>query len=212
MKTEFDDAPKTPPGTIITLEEVTIVRSSARTFVKGVVPHLPMLAKYSAPALGFVLLVAQHWYGKAETEHRVDVGYGTLAPASIEQAKEIKELKAAVAQLADSVAVQARLALASRPGFDDKGKPETTAAATTRKRRGPSHVAPPADPTIVKKVQEDAAKNQALKARLVVESPAQVVVPAKLPAEVPKPPEWPPPIPVQQSDQPATGAAGATGN
>jgi hypothetical protein len=151
----------------------------------------------------------------AETEHKVEVGYETLAPASREQAEEIKELKRAVAQLADSVALQARLALASRPGFDDKGKPEASAPAAAQRHRA-HPAAPPADPKIVKQVQEDAAKNAALKARLVVERPAQLAVPATLPAEVPKPQpapaapkspgqEWPPPVPAQ----PAGGAAGA---
>ena len=71
-------------------------------------------------------------------------------------------------------------------------------------------VAPPADPAIVRQVQVDAAKNQALKLRIVVEKPAAPSVPATLPVEVPKPAatvpaaqappsaqEWPPPIPMQ---------------
>ena len=201
----FHDPDKTPPGTIITQQEVTIVRRSARTFVKGVVPHLPALARYSAPALGFVLLVAQHWYGKADTEHKVKVGYETLAPNTVSPG-EIAEIKRALAQLADSVALQARLALASRPGFDDKGKPEAPAAEAKKQRGRARPVAPPADPAIVKKVQEDAAKNQTLKASLVTEKPAQLAVPAHLPDEVPRKPDWPPPVPPQAPGQEADAA------
>lgn len=203
---EFERVEKTPADALITDGERKIVFVALRTLIKVTVPLLPKFALVAGPALALLLAAAQHWSGKAETDHKIAVGYETLAPASREQAEEIAELKKAVAQLADSVALQARLALASRPGFDDKGKPEAPAAKKQRGRARPA--APPADPTIVKRVQEDAAKNQALKARLVVEKPAAPVVPKELPAEVPKPQaapapvvqkipgqEWPPPVP-----------------
>lgn len=189
-----------PPAPLLTPIEQGIVKDSVRTFVKGIVPHLPALAKFGGPAAGFVLLFAQHWVGKAETEHKVDVGYQTTADVVIHQAEEIAELKRAVAQLADSNALQARLALASRPGFDDKGKPETRVVVASHARRAAHPASPPADPTLVKKVVEDAKKNAALQARLVVESHAAVALPHTLPSEVPKPvaEPWPPPVPVVQ--------------
>lgn len=198
---------KTPSAVLVTPAEKVVVRGALRTFIKEIVPHLPEIAKYAGPALvGFILTTAHTWANKAETEHKVKVGYETLAPAAREQGEEIVELKRAVAQLADSVALQAHLALASRPGFDNKGKPEPPAVIAANKKRAKPHpAAPPADPVIVKQVQVDAAKNQALKARLVVERPASLPVPPTLPAEVPKPQvvappasppqEWPPPVP-----------------
>lgn len=211
--TEFDASEKTPANALITNGQRKIVIIAVRAFFGATVPLLPKLALAAGPAIVALLLgTFQHWSGKAETEHKTTVAYGTLEQGVNDHAAKIASLQKAVSELAASVALQAQLALASQPGFDAKGKPESApvAAASAAKKRRARGVAPPADPTIIKKVQEDAAKNQALKAKLAAPVPPAVVVPKELPAEVPKPAtppapksngaEWPPPVPVQSPE------------
>jgi len=178
-------------------------------FLSWLTPHLmPVVKAWLPPFLALLAAAAQHWAGKAETDKKLGVSYETLAPATNTHAKEIEDLKKSVVQLADSVQVLQALALANRPGFSALGTPEKPAAVKPRARH--AAVLPAADPRLVKKLQDNEAKNLKLTAHLKAEVPPAPAVPTTLPAEVPQvraavpppapsPPaqEWPPPVPAQ---------------
>lgn len=155
-----------------------LVNEPARRF--GV--HWVPLAKYVCGPLGAVLIAwIQHSSGKADSDHKTAVGYETLAPATNEHSDEIKELKSHVAQLAESVKALGDLAVAGQDGFTVKGVP----APAPRHKRKKITVVLPADPVLLKKVQENAAKAEILKAKVTAEAPAAPQVPPTLPSEPP---------------------------
>lgn len=174
----------TPPAALITPAEKVVVRGAVRTFMNALVPHLPEIAKYAGPAaVGFLLTTAHTWADKAETDkkvehvnHRAEAGYDKLGPEFNALIAESKANKDAIARLTDTVELQGRLLLASRPGFTPEGKPEAKATPRRAARaRRP-------DPTLVKKVADNATKGLAAIKAAVTEptTPAPRPVPATL--------------------------------
>ncbi len=163
------------------LKEQGLVNEPARRF--GV--HWIPLAKYVCGPLGAVLIAwIQHSSGKADSDHKTAVGYETLAPATNEHSDEIKELKSHVAQLADSVKALGELSLAGRDGFTVTGKPAPVVPPHHHRAKKPAATLD-ADPALVKKVQENAVKAEALKEKVKAEAPAAPQVPPTLPSEPP---------------------------
>jgi len=185
-------------------------------FARWLAPQLiPVLKVWLPPLLVLLASAGQHWAGKADTEKKVHVGYETDAHVIKAQSAEIDDLKATVAQQGDSLRLLLKIALSGQPGFNTTGAPvKVTAVAVGQRARHVHVVVPPADPALVKKLQENEVKNQALQAHLVkAKAQPSPTVPLTLPAEAPPAPpaipaqapaptspkpaaqEWPPPVP-----------------
>lgn len=190
-------------------------------------PHVAEAVKKLIPwVLTLLAASAQHWAGKAETEKKVHVGYVTDAHVIKAQAAEIDDLKATVAQQGASIQLLQQVALSGQPGFNTTGGAVKAAVVVVGHRQHTAHViVPPADPKLVKALQANEAKNQALQVRLVkAKAQPSPTVPLTLPAEAPPAPpaipapapavqvkvsrddEWPPPVPGSSS-----GGGGVTG-
>ncbi len=191
FKREPGDDVKTPQPEFLTARERTIVFTSVRIFVKGVVPHLPALAKYGAVAVGFLAMLLQHWAGKIETDKRIkDVAgeseattkraYKGLAKPTRDLAAEVAALEARLTAAEATNKAQSALIVAREKDIVIEGRP----VRAPRRR---------VDPGLVKAVQANAAKDsKELAARKAKPAPVITPIPLELPpappvAEVPKP-------------------------
>jgi hypothetical protein len=225
-----DDTPKpVPVGPVVT---APVAAPKGNRFVEWVAdafsgPHVADALKKLIPSVLMLLAAsAQHWAGKAETEKKVHVGYETDAHVIKAQAAAIDSLNATVAQQGASIQLLQQVALSGQPGFNTTGGAVKAAVVVVGRRQHAAHViVPPADPKLVKALQANEAKTQALQVHLVkVKAQPSPTVPLTLPAEAPPAPpvvpvqapamqvkqqpgdEWPPPVPGS-----AAGSAGEAG-
>lgn len=152
--------------------------------------HWIPIAKYIiGPVIALIIALVQQYGHKADTDHQADVSWKWLTRTASEQAAKIEEQKVYIAQLATTVQAQGALLLAGRPGFSTAGKPEavipTTPTHKKKIKRAKVVAVLAADPALVKKVQDDATKNQVIKDLVKKEPPAAPSLPVNLPKEEP---------------------------
>lgn len=158
-------------------------------------PWVSLLKVIAVPLIGAISSYAMARLHASEEAAKgtkqTTVAYETLAPKTNDQLTEIKVLKKDMADMAATIELLRKLALANQPGFTPAGAPVAVAPASTHTKK--TKRAPRPAPALVKQVQDDAAKT--LKE---VKERAQEPVPnlAPVPTTIPKEP--PPPVDAQK--------------